>query len=62
MSGCSVISDNALRARVFGEILVEECRPKSGDVGVGWGQRLKSNPHPTSTHSARVEGDSDPRA
>jgi hypothetical protein len=32
------MSENALRTRVFGGILVEACRPESGDVGVGWGQ------------------------
>jgi hypothetical protein len=43
VSGCRVMSENALSRQDFRELLVEACGPKSVSVGVGWGQRAKSN-------------------
>jgi hypothetical protein len=38
-----MMSENALTERDFRGSLVEACRSESDDVGVGWGQRAKSN-------------------
>jgi hypothetical protein len=46
--GCRLMSENALPDRDFRGSLVEACRPESASVGVGWGQRSKSNWLPSS--------------
>ena len=42
MSGCRMMSDNALPERGFRGLLVEACRSESGDVGVKIGVNVRS--------------------
>jgi hypothetical protein len=55
------MSDNALTDGDFWGVLLEACRPESAYVGVGRGQRSKSNWLPSSSRGRRVTPDKEPQ-